>query len=73
MEKIKKQKNLNYPLKGFRLAETTIKALAGLKEKTGKSYNLLMLDMVATYKRFKKFKKVGDHKPKQEKEIVSEN
>lgn len=73
MKTTKKQKNLQYPIKGFRLAETTIKALDSLKRKTDKSYNLLMLDMIANYQRYKKFKKPEYHQDKQKEQDMINN
>ena len=55
MKKEKKTRNLHYPIKAYRLAENTIKAINGLKEKSGKSYNLLFLEMISKYQKAKKF------------------
>jgi hypothetical protein len=54
MTKEKKTRNLHYPIKAYRLAENTIKAISVLKERSGKSYNLLFLDFIAKYQKANK-------------------
>jgi hypothetical protein len=50
---MKKEEKYHYPIKAFRLSKDTIAALNYLKIKSKKSYNLLFLDMIATYQKYR--------------------
>lgn len=50
---MKKEEKYHYPIKGFRLSINTIAALNFLKTQNQKSYNLLFLDMIATYQKYR--------------------
>ena len=43
-------KNIDYPLKSYRLSEKTIKNLEKLKKKFGVSYNMLFTRFINKYK-----------------------
>jgi len=49
MEKIKKQNKFSYPSKSYRFSRNAIDAFASLKSKIGKSYNLLILDLIYSF------------------------
>ncbi|HOZ53352.1 MAG TPA: hypothetical protein PK142_01580, partial [bacterium] len=57
MKKAKNKEKISYPLKSFRLAINTVKALNSLKKETDKSYNLLFLNMIAVYQKNRKIEK----------------
>jgi hypothetical protein len=54
-------RKFSYPPKTFRLAPDTVKAIISIKKKTNKSYNLLFLDLVNTWQKYKK-PKITDNK-----------
>lgn len=45
----KKEKDIRYKVFTFRLSEDTIKELRELKERSGKSWNLFILDLIKSY------------------------
>ena len=58
MNKIpRKERDMHYPIKSFRLANDLTDLIAKLKRESDKSYNLLFWDMVAAYQKHKKLKK----------------
>lgn len=44
----------HYKIKGFRISEETFKSLQEIKRKHKKTYNLLFVDMIYHYKKYKK-------------------
>lgn len=56
MKKAKNKEKISYPLKSFRLATNTVKALNSLEKETDKSYNLLFLSLISNYKKTKRIK-----------------
>lgn len=55
-DKQKQTKTFHYKVKGLRLSDGTIKTLATLKKEFGKSYNLLMRELISCYQKHKKQK-----------------
>ena len=48
MTKQTKQR-ISYPIKSYRLNKKTTQKLQGLKQSSGKSYNLLFLDLIRSF------------------------
>lgn len=65
MEKTKKERDMHYPIKSYRLASDLTNLIAKLKKDSNKSYNLLLWDMVAAYQKHKKSKKINSEKEKE--------
>jgi len=58
----KKERDMHYPIKSYRLANDLIGLIAKLKKESDKSYNLLFWSMVSAYQKHKKFQKVKNKK-----------